>query len=65
MLSEYETGKKTPRTLQALKIAEVTDGAVPVSAWGEPPEPDEPPASERIASTRGTHKPTGTHGGRR
>lgn len=32
--SEYETGRKTPRTVLALKMAEVTEGAVPVPSWG-------------------------------
>jgi len=41
-LSEYESGRKTPRTTTALNIAKLTDGAVPVSAWGEfEPEPAE------------------------
>ncbi len=37
MLSGYEAGKKTPGTVRALKIAEITGDAVPVAAWGKPP----------------------------
>lgn len=45
--SEYESGRKTPRTTVALKIAELTDGAVPVTAWGEfEPEPSEGQANQ-------------------
>jgi len=31
--SDYERGRKIPRTQLALKIQAVTDGAVPVAAW--------------------------------
>jgi transcriptional regulator with XRE-family HTH domain len=61
MLSEYETGKKTPRTVQALKIAEITKGFVPVTAWGEPPEPEAAPASSpHPSSGNDSHRPTGS-----
>lgn len=33
--SEYEHGKKIPRTRLALKIAKLTRGAVPVTAWAD------------------------------
>jgi transcriptional regulator with XRE-family HTH domain len=34
-LSEYESGKKIPRTKLALRIQRVTDGEVPIGAWDE------------------------------
>jgi transcriptional regulator with XRE-family HTH domain len=37
VFSGYETGRNTPRTVRALKIAEITEGSVPVAAWGESP----------------------------
>lgn len=50
--SEYESGRKTPRTTTALKIAELTEGAVPVTAWGEfEPEPGEGQHQESDAPT--------------
>ncbi len=66
MLSEYETGKKTPRTVQALKIAEITKGFVPVTAWAQPPEPvaDEALASSPRPNGTDSHRPTGTGGHR-
>lgn len=33
--SEYETGRKTPRTVKAIEIQEKTGGKVSVAAWGE------------------------------
>jgi transcriptional regulator with XRE-family HTH domain len=33
--SEYESGRKTPRTTGALKLAEITEGAVPIEQWGQ------------------------------
>jgi DNA-binding XRE family transcriptional regulator len=33
--SAYESGKKTPRTKLALKLAKLTGGAVPIEAWGK------------------------------
>lgn len=32
-LCEYEQGNKTPRLHLALRISEVTEGAVPVESW--------------------------------
>lgn len=32
--SEYETGRKTPRTTGALKLADITGDAVPIGQWG-------------------------------
>jgi len=32
--SNYEHGLKVPRTVVAVKIATLTNGAVPVEAWG-------------------------------
>ena len=38
--SEYECGRKTPRTIKALEIQEKTGGRVLVAAWAEyAPEP--------------------------
>lgn len=33
--SDYEAGRKTPRTKLALKIADLTKGAVSVDMWAE------------------------------
>lgn len=33
--SEYECGRKVPRTVKALEIQAKTEGAVQVSAWAE------------------------------
>jgi DNA-binding XRE family transcriptional regulator len=33
--SEYENGRKTPRTKHALKLVVMTCGAVPIEAWGQ------------------------------
>jgi transcriptional regulator with XRE-family HTH domain len=55
-LSEYESGKKTPRTKLALHIERVTDGEVPISAWGEDaPEaaPESGEVGEEPEPTRG------------
>lgn len=32
--SEYESGRKTPRTTTALDMVTLTDGAVPIEQWG-------------------------------
>lgn len=32
--SDYENGRRTPRTTAALDLAKITDGAVPVEQWG-------------------------------
>ena len=39
-LSDYETGRKIPRTITAIRIAELTGGAVPVVSWLDEPNPD-------------------------
>jgi DNA-binding XRE family transcriptional regulator len=49
--SEYEIGRKIPRTTTALEIARMTGGAVPIEAWGEPAAeaPDATPVPGTIA----------------
>lgn len=48
--SAYEAGKKTPRTPMALNLAALTNGAVPVEAWGKFESEEEAEALE-AAST--------------
>lgn len=47
--SDYEQGRKVPRTILAVKIAALTGGAVPVESWG--PEVSE--AAEPAADSKG------------
>lgn len=49
--SDYENGRKTPRTKLALHIARVTDGAVPVASWGDVlPDEDASDDEEDVAA---------------
>jgi DNA-binding XRE family transcriptional regulator len=40
--SDWENGRKTPRTVLALKIAAMTEGAVPIESWGVEAPPSDP-----------------------
>ena len=53
--SEYETGRKTPRTVKAVEIEGKSGGAVELSAWAKEAPPDEAQAQEPAATA-----PTGT-----
>jgi transcriptional regulator with XRE-family HTH domain len=56
MLSEYEDGKKVPRTLLALKIEQVTEGRVRIATWGEyAPEADVQTESAASSGGSGEH----------
>lgn len=50
-LSDYENGRKSPSVDRALRIAELTEGAVPVESWRKPDESGEHGA----AAADGTH----------
>ena len=52
--SEYEKGKKTPRTMHALKLAALTEGAVPIESWGQLEDPVDEDSGQHAADTPGT-----------
>jgi transcriptional regulator with XRE-family HTH domain len=62
--SDWENGKKRPQIEQALRLAHITGGAVPVEAWAPPPEAandaDPPPAAESGEHPAAGETPTGT-----
>jgi transcriptional regulator with XRE-family HTH domain len=62
--SDYENGRKTPRTVVAIRVAEVTSNAVPVSSWAQPPldeatDPDDEAtgAHEKADASASEHTP--------
>lgn len=62
MLSEYESGKKVPRTLLALKIQDVTGGLVRIETWGEDAPADLSESGEAPRLTTTEQAATGTDG---